>query len=164
MDSNNIILQARKALKLLNGIEESDREQGLDLLSSVLRTEDSQLVEYGYDKLIMKELFKVAKFESQPNLKSIFRMLNEHYMHEECNQDEIMELLLYIYGMSTNFDIAQECVNQIHALVERMDDNVAKHSKQIIQAAEINAFVSLSEKFIEILDELKRKLPPRREI
>ena len=162
MDSTNSIQQARKALKLINEIEESDRRQGLDLLVDVLRGEDSMLIDYGYKKLIMKELSKVAKFETPSNLKLLFKILRQHYTQDECDQDEIMETLLYIYGLTSNFDIAQECVDQISALIDLMNDNVAKHSKQIMQAAEINTFISLNERFVEVLEKLKKKLPQRK--
>lgn len=162
MDTANSLEQARKALKLINEIEENDRREGLNLIENVLESNSPTLVDYGYDKLIMKELLKTAKFESSSNLGAIFSILQKHYARDDSNQDEIMETLLYVYGLSCRFEIAMVCVDQMLFLVDQMRDNIAKHSKQIMQAAEMNTFISLNEKFVEILEKLKKKLPLRK--
>jgi hypothetical protein len=162
MTQTELLERARHALKLVNSVEDSERNEGLKLLDEVLESRSEIFVDYGYDKLILKELMKAAKFESLPNLSTIFVLLQKHYTNDTNNQDEIMETLLYIYGLTCNFEVAKVCVDQISVLINQMGDNVAKHSKQIMQAAEMNNFISLNETFIEILEKLKEKLPSRK--
>lgn len=162
MSSKNVIFSLRDALKLASETSPGEKVEGLSRLRRILSQADPQLVEYGYDKVVLKELLKSAKFEEGEYLQEILDLIERYYAdHKEC-QDDVMENLLHRYGLSTNHDVSLMCLKTISSMVDHMDDNIAKHSKQLLQLADITLPSSLDNKVEEILLKIEPKLPKRK--
>lgn len=162
MDSINTIQSTQRALKLVNEVDDAAKHEGLDLLSHILEMKDVKLIEFGYDQVIMKELIKLAKFESGTLLRKTFSLLEMHYFSDHKHHDELMEALLYRYGLAGDIEVSKICLDNISSLVYHMDENVAKHSKQLLKLADLNTIVALNPIISDILVKIQAKLPKRR--
>lgn len=158
----NAIISLRDALKLANSFEPQDKLLGLERLREIVLADDSQLVDYGYDQVLLKELLKFVKFEEDQCLRATLDLVLAYYAPKETYQDDIMETLLYRYGMSTNDQVSLMCLAAISSQIDSMGDNLAKHSRQLLQLTDITLPNLLSEQVRIILEKMEPKLPKRR--
>lgn len=162
MDDNHLFYGVGQALKLSSDIEEEKKLQGLSELEVILAGQSTKLSEYGYTEVIFKELNKLAKFESGDVLVRVANLLNKFYSGSSKYQDDLMETLIYRYGLTTDGNVSLECLKQISSLIDRMEDNVAKHSKQLLQLAGVSCSGQMKLVIVEILEKLQKKLPERK--
>lgn len=164
MDRANVITNAQKALKLSNEVEDSLKNQGLDQLLAILNQESSQLVESGYKHVIFKQLIKLLQFENEVPFEKVLLILNEHYYNEPNHQDELAETLIYRFSRSTDLKVSQLCLENISTLIDHMGESVAKHSKKLLQIADINEMIALNPVILEILVKIQNLLPKRKSL
>lgn len=164
MGEQDLISIVRQALKMSNDIEDSIKLEGLSLLSSVLVQQDTTLSDYGYIDVIFKELNKLARFESGELYVKITDLLLNFYSKDIKYQDDLMETLIYRYGLSNGGDVGSECLKKISSLIDCMDDNVAKHSKKILQLVDLGGVNSTRPIIVEILEKMREKVPIRKRI
>lgn len=161
MNTNDIVL-TQKALKLINEVEEDSKKDGLELLEQIIHRGSKQFVELGYKEVIFKELIKLVQFECDYVLEAALKLLEEYYFNENSHWDEICEVLIFRVVRSTRFDVSKVCLEQLSGLVDKFDDSIAKHSKQLLKLADLNDMVSLNPLICDILEKLKTKVPERK--
>lgn len=160
--SKHVIIDLRDALRLATGTETQGKLDGLEKLGEILFESKASLLEYGYHKVVLKELLKLIAFEENDTLDKTLMLILNHFADEHENQDEIMEALLYRYVNSTNDSVSLLCLSSISETIDRMGDNVAKHSKQLLELTNITLPTEASDKVEEILLKLELKVPKRR--
>lgn len=162
MSNESPLKLVQKALKLINDIEDDNKGQGLVLLRSILETNNEQLVAFGYDQVIFKELVKMLQSETKTYLKVVLELLGSRCFGNEQYSDELVEQLIYRVARSTDADTSKLCLVKIFSLVDTLDESIAKHSKQLLKLADLNENSDLNEVLSSILIKLKDKLPRRR--
>jgi len=162
MASKEIILQLRDALRLANCADMPDKLAGINRLAVIVSQQDKKFVELGYDQVLLKELMKFIKFEHGDFLRKTMDILANHYLETRKYQDEIMGVLLYRYGLSTDIETSVMCLDKISELMDHMGDDIAKHSKQLLQLADISCPTSVSERVETIMLKAKSSVPRRR--
>lgn len=164
MNSNNLFQDVQTAIKFVNEVEESTKLEGLNNLRQVLRVNNSQLVSLGYNHVIFKELIKMSQFESGPCLEVALDLLQDYYFKLPGHHDELLEMLIYRVARSTDFQVCRACLERISILIDSLDQQIAKHSKQLLKLADLNDMRDLSPNISEILTKMKLKLPVRRNL
>lgn len=164
MSHHDDIQLTQKALKLIDDIEDASKEEGLVLINDILGKKNRKLAELGYDHVILKALIRIVQFESAKPLKMTLGILQKHYFVQVQHQDELAETLLYRVAMSNDIDVCQPVLENILILIDHMEGNIAKHSKQLIKLADINNLSGLNNVISEILNKMKQYLPKRKVI
>lgn len=162
MNSNNLFEAVQKALKEINDVDESTKLEGLNSLEEVLSSNDSRLVELGYNHVIFKELIKMIQFESGISLEKALDLLQNCYFEVAEHHDDLAETLIYRVARSTDFQVCRICLERISTLIDSFDEQIAKHSKQLLKLADLNDMRDLNPIISEILRKIKGKLPVRR--
>lgn len=162
MDSKDHIASAQNALKLVCDIDDSKKEDGLDLLKGILDQNYGQLVDLGYDLVIFKELIKIVQFDSGVLIEKALDLLQAHY-YIARHLDELAEVFIYRFARSTDKEVCRLCLMKISTLLESFDESVAKHSKQLLKLADLNEITDLNPVISDILEKLKTKLPVRKD-
>lgn len=157
MDSK--IKKVQKALHLISEIDEQRKIQGLEWLSELLR--DKQLIELGYDHLILKELIKLGQFE-EDCLEQTLSVIERYFFSKREHHDCLAELLIYRVARSNKFDICKTCLVKLLSLIDFFDESIAKHSKQILKLIDLNDMVELNPILSKILSKMQTKLPQRK--
>lgn len=164
MNSSDLFQAVQEAIKQINDVEESIKLKGLDSLREVLSSNDSRLVELGYNHVIFKELIKMTQFESGICLEKALDLLQNYYFELAEHHDNLAETLIYRVARSTDFQVCRICLNRILILIDSSDERIAKHSKQILKLADLNDMKDLNPVISEILTKIKGKLPMRRKL
>lgn len=162
MNNVSSVSLVQKALKLINDIEDDNKNQGLVILRDVLQKNDRQLVALGYDQLIFKELIKMLQFENGSCLEIVLELLELNYFaNSEC-LDELAEQLIYKVAKSADSNTSKICLEKISSLIDAFDDRIAKHSKQLLKLADLTDDPNLSPILSKILSKMEAKLPKRK--
>lgn len=162
MTTKTLIESVQQGLKLVAGVEEEDKNEGLTRLRLVLEQNDENLTALGYDQVIFRELIKLAQFEKDKNLVDTLSLLEIYYFHDRRRWDEIAETLIYRVARSTDFEVCKHCLETISSLVDKFDDSIAKHSKQLLKIADLNQITSLNPIIVEMISKMETKLPKRK--
>lgn len=161
--SRSAIDSIKHALKLITNIDEGQKGDGLQILREVLHDKDKHLVELGYDQVIFKELMKIIQFDSGQILKLSLEILEDYYFGQKNLQDELAEIIIYRLARTNDSEISSLCLQSICSLVDRFDDGIAKHSKQLLKLADLNEDMALNNIYTQILLKMQDKLPIRRD-
>lgn len=162
MSKESSLTLVQRALKLINDAEDDIKEQGLLLLKTVLGTKDPQIVAFGYDQVIFKELIKLVQSETGIYLEIVLELLELNYFGKIEYSDELAEQLIYRVARSTDVNISKLCLDKISILVDTFDESIAKHSKQLLKLADLNEASDLNQVLSDILTKMKDKLPRRK--
>lgn len=162
MSKESSLTLVQKALKFINDTEDDIKEQGLLLLRTVLGTNDPQIVAFGYDQVIFRELIKLVQSETGIYLEIVLELLELHYFGKQEYSDELAEQLIYRVARSTDVNTSKSCLDKISALLDTFDESIAKHSKQLLKLADLNEAPDLNQVLSDILAKMKDKLPRRR--
>lgn len=160
--SRTTIESIKNALKLISSVEDGPKGEGLTLLNTILSERDRHLTELGYDGVIFKELMKLIQFDSGQSLKMSLVILESYYFDDKNVWDEMTENLIYRVARTNDVEVCSACLEKISSLVDKFDDSITKHSKQLLKLADLNDIASLNPILIEILVKMKGKLPKRK--
>lgn len=152
----------QKALRLLDEVEDSDKEEGLILVEKILSKNDKQLVELGYHDKIFTHLIKVVQFDDGTHLPTTINILQNNFHEKRNYRDQLAETLIYRVARSTDYEVSRLCLESISSLISYFDDSLAKHSKQILKLVDLNGMTELNPLYSEILLKMKLKLPMRK--
>lgn len=164
ISTNNFIQTVQTAIKIINEVDESIKVKGFESLAQVLSRNNPQLVEYGYNHVVFKELIKITQFDSGTCLEKSLELLQEHYFTVPEHHDELAETLIYRAARSTDFEVRLICLKNFSILVDSLGDRIAKHSKQVLKLADLNEMIDLNPIITEILIKMKSKVPARRRL
>lgn len=162
--SRRAIESIKDALKMISCVEESSKEPGLRLLQKVLIEQDKQLSELGYDQVIFKELMKLVQFESGQTLTLSLDILEAYYFNQSNLWDELAETIIYRVARTSDSNTCIVCLEKISSLIDKFDERIGKHSKQLLKLVDLNDNVNLNPILTKILLKLQDKLPKRREV
>lgn len=163
MEQTKFITRIQRVLKLIDETEEADKCSGLSKLEEILVEGDDRLVKLGYRLVFLKELIKLVTFEPPAVLDDTLKILQDHYFSRREHWDELAETLVYRVARSNELEVCRMCLSSLLRLVDHFDEQIAKHSKQILKLADINSMSELNPLLSEILLMMKEKLPERRE-
>lgn len=164
IDDEKFTEDIKTALKLINEIEDSDKQEGLERIQDLLTSKDARLESHGYSHVIFKELIRFIQFESGGVLRHAIDIVLFHYTSTKDRLDEIAETLIYRVGRSTDVEVSKICLAGVVRLMEVFDDQIALHSRQLLKLSDLNEMTDLIPFFIIIMEKLDEMLPNRRRV
>lgn len=162
MDDNKFAEALKRALKLVNEVEDEEKQDGLHKLRDLLDTKDTRLESHGFGQVILKELLRLLQFEGGQVLCDAVDLVLIYFCSLNEKLDEISETLIYRVARSTDVEVCKICLGGIIRLIDCFDDRIALHSKQLLKLADLNDKTDLNPQLITILKKLDEKLPKRK--
>lgn len=162
--TSNPLITIKEALKLIHSAEDDVKLNGLEMLDQVMADGHKQIFENGYDLVIMKELIRIAQFETGSCFALTLDVLKKHYFPQDKHWDELAEMLILKFARSTDPFVCKHTLEKMSSLIDHFDSRIAKHSKQIMKLADLNEITDLNPVMIQILEKMKPKLPVRKEM
>lgn len=158
----NVIIKIKSALIELSSVDDDVKLTSLCRLYEYMQTENPQINQLGYDKVIFKELNNLcATIDDLKLLTEILKVLRDNYFSRAQFGDELMRTIMSKAAMSRKDEITQLFLENLLILTNHFDLSLAKHANQVLQLVDTNHNARHSVVLIKILEVLKKQLPER---